>query len=496
MQESLAAAFRVATSLPLFLLTSRLSSSYRLSLMKCFVVICSLLATWGILQDQFRDGRFEGPFEYANAWGIVLLVGLIVSIMIVNLTNQMRYLWLCSILTAGVVLTGSRTVVILLLIAIPIQYLAFGKSHRRTWAQVTLAIAAGGLASLLLPLSKSFFFAALALILVIQLLFHKKQWPALPTVIASAAILSSALLLLGFSNPTSLQRFKQLGIHASEWTTRLGYYRDAWSMIKDAPLLGYGGGAWNILQYRYQTAAYTVAYVHNHVLETWIETGIAGVLLLIGTALAFLIKAIGAYKDAAPMARIGIASYMTAFGCLFAHSLVDFTFSYPLLFGLWVMLGVLAVPSSEMKATLTTVHISRFVIASMAAMTLAIFAFRIGTSEVFMTQAEQIKDAPAAIAKIRQSIPLAVSPATQHTRIAYLSTEQYLRTHETTLLDAASQEVSEALALNPDDVHSLFLRCQIAYAQGDTAQAKLDLQELIKQYPFRTDFRTELARWN
>ncbi|WP_208607651.1 O-antigen ligase family protein [Paenibacillus pectinilyticus] len=467
-QEALAAAFRVAIFLPLAVLGLQLTFAHRLALVRALVYLCSCLVVWGVIFNQFRDGRFEGTLDYANAWGILLLTVFVMSLMLAAIENKLHYIWLCVLLGVGILLTESRTVLVLFVITVPIQYAAFGKENRR---------------------------------LISTFLIKSIRTNA----IVNAAILFFTVLAALFiytNHAMSLDRLLQINTHASEWTTRLGYYHDAWQMIINSPLLGYGGGAWNILQYQYQTAAYTVLYLHNHWLETWIDIGLIGVMVFLFMVGLMIWKGISNYKQSTGAAKIWTASCLTGFGCLLVHSTVDFTFSYPVLFGLWMLLGLM-IPASSNKTAPTVAKpvIWTFRIPlTVVLLLISILSIRLGMSEALFRQAEQAphesKTIQQAIQLLEHSASLTFFPVEQHTSIAYFLLQDYLNTKQASNLNRAASEIDKAFLTNPQDVHALFLRCQIAYAQGHRTEAKQELQLLSLRFPFRTDIQIELQKWN
>jgi O-antigen ligase len=500
-QESLSTSFRVAIVLPLLLIAVQLTKEHAQALVRMLVYICSGWVISGVLFNQFREGRFEGSLEYANTWGILLLTALILSLMLFALENKIHYIWLCSLLTSGVILSGSRTVLVLLIVTVPVQYWAFGKGNRKSLPQASIAISTGMINALTYPWSKWAFICSV-LIVTLLIIFTKKIQARLLSIAIIPVLLVLTGVILYSIDSILLKRLIQITPRASEWSTRLGYYHDAWLMIKDSPLFGYGGGAWNILQYHYQTAAYSVRYLHNHWLETWIETGVVGVLLFLTLVLMFIWKGLSVYKKAENSTKIWVVGCLSAFGCLLAHSAVDFTFNYSILFGLWVLLGlIIPIHFNDLTPKKESLHTRRplRILVSLALVILSYISIRLSISESLISQAEQVpnhvKNNPQAIQLLERSTSLAFVSADQHTRVAYLLLKDYLETNNSTHLKRAATEINYALSMNPQDVHVLFLRCQIEYAQGNRKSAELELQELKKQFPFRADIQSELEKW-
>lgn len=124
---------------------------------------------------------------------------------------------------------------------------------------------------------------------------------------------------------------------------RFTYYGDAWEIIKNHPFLGAGGGAWNALYHRYKEGAYFSSEVHNHFLQTWVETGTVGFLFF--TAF-WLVLAFNLYllwrrrHEAGPAFPLVWGSGIAALALL-GHSAIDFNLSLPALaIILWGLAGI------------------------------------------------------------------------------------------------------------------------------------------------------------
>lgn len=63
---------------------------------------------------------------------------------------------------------------------------------------------------------------------------------------------------------------------------RLVFFEDGIKLFKESPIIGLGLGAFENAIYRVQSFFYETKYVHNHYIQTLLETGIIGLLLFIG----------------------------------------------------------------------------------------------------------------------------------------------------------------------------------------------------------------------
>ena len=71
---------------------------------------------------------------------------------------------------------------------------------------------------------------------------------------------------------------------------RFTFYRDAFKIIKDYPIIGAGGGGWASLYFGYQSHLYWSNQVHNYFMQAWIETGTVGFLSIISIWITLFIN--------------------------------------------------------------------------------------------------------------------------------------------------------------------------------------------------------------
>src|SRR5690606_5945812 len=82
--------------------------------------------------------------------------------------------------------------------------------------------------------------------------------------------------------PDSLEaRISAINLQQHSVLERATFYANAMTMIKDYPVFGAGGGGWAALFESYQTNPYTSRQAHNFFLQHWIETGTAGIVILL-----------------------------------------------------------------------------------------------------------------------------------------------------------------------------------------------------------------------
>jgi Tfp pilus assembly protein PilF len=138
------------------------------------------------------------------------------------------------------------------------------------------------------------------------------------------------------------RRFFGFKIQERNVQERLVFFKDAVEIIKDYPLLGLGGHGWKSRYFQYQSERYSTTEVHNHFLQVWIETGLAGFLLFLGIWLSFLYSTYRVLRVSEDSEKKVLAvAVAAAVMAVVTHSLYDFTLSLGAI-GLfvWSLMGV------------------------------------------------------------------------------------------------------------------------------------------------------------
>jgi len=109
---------------------------------------------------------------------------------------------------------------------------------------------------------------------------------------------------------------------------RLRFYRDAWAIVRDYPLLGLGGQGWQSRNFQYQSAAYLSKTVHNHFLQLWVDAGISAVLFFLGMLVSFALLCIRLIRHPADNEqKVLVSALCLALFSVVTHSLYDFNLS-------------------------------------------------------------------------------------------------------------------------------------------------------------------------
>lgn len=120
-------------------------------------------------------------------------------------------------------------------------------------------------------------------------------------------------------------RFKEIASITDIMSGRNNFYRDGFNMLKDHWLFGAGGNAWFAMYKQYQSYNYGSTEVHSFPLQLWLETGLIGILTFILLIAALIILY---FKNRKSEKGITITLILMPVIMLFAHSTLDFNFSY------------------------------------------------------------------------------------------------------------------------------------------------------------------------
>ena len=204
------------------------------------MLIISLLlgiipATRGIVF--LKNYRLKGFFEYSNTFALFLLLGLIVITQ--SKRNKVSIIMHIAFI-AGIILTGSRTTLILTALFVLAWCFSKENKQKKTYLIIYICI--------------------FVLFILYVLVFNQ----------------SSVLgRLISFKSTTLLERFV--------------YWKDGISLLK-TNLFGHGYMGYSYKIYSIQTGPYETRFVHNEYLQMAIDIGIMPTLLFIGTLIKSIVS--------------------------------------------------------------------------------------------------------------------------------------------------------------------------------------------------------------
>jgi len=276
-ESAILEAARVSSLLPLAVLFGLLSQDARASFLRQWPWCGAFLTLWGIAFGLYRDGRLESTFGYANVFAAFLLCGILEALRSYRDTRKATFMALAAVQTFGLVLTGSRSTLAFAVVALGVVgYRAFRRRKARN-----VALAGAGAA-----------------------VIATAGWLALPSSV--------------------VMRLTEWTWRTPELDLRRVYWTDAVELIRSHLFTGLGGGGWAI-----STSGYFVKYVHQHYLQIALDAGVVGLLV-------FLLLATHAVRSGIH----GRCPRTIPALVLLAHAAVDLDLTYPLVFGLLIVLFV------------------------------------------------------------------------------------------------------------------------------------------------------------
>ena len=135
------------------------------------------------------------------------------------------------------------------------------------------------------------------------------------------------------------QRIKDINLETKSSRERIEWTRDAINMLKERPLLGYGGGGWEAAYRHYQRYFYSSTQVHNYYAQLAVETGLVGIAVVGALWVSYLAVSLKNYLSYQGENRLLVASLLAGALSLGLHAALDFDLALGavsiLLWSLW-----------------------------------------------------------------------------------------------------------------------------------------------------------------
>ncbi|WP_113672652.1 O-antigen ligase family protein [Vallitalea guaymasensis] len=205
-------------------------------------------------------------------------------------------------------------------------------------------------AALLLTFSRSMYIIAIGTLLIIIIYDRKKIKYLIPAVLLGTAVW---YIIMTFGDFTHMfDRIEETSTQTSEWLTRLLYYKDSISIMKDYPF-GSGHLGYFYIQRKYQTGAtYYVKYIHSNVLQVVMDIGIVGFALM---GIYFVYNTLSK--------RLTFYDKLSIF-IIFGHGAIDFDWQF-LVIGFLILIIVFVDEAKIKEISITGIKtLGTFIIAS------------------------------------------------------------------------------------------------------------------------------------
>jgi len=319
------------------------------------------------INDGFIFGRIASTLQYANATGGYLIAIFLLGFYLwVRSSDNSKYLYVFgNYITLTIFLaTKSRGALLVLIPILVLLFIGLAKKERvmaviNVSLLLVLSIAVN-IKLLDLIINGSYGLAWLIFVLggigalAIQKLQDKppESLKAKSNYLALGAVSLVLLVVVGMAVSmisdwplgqkisNSFNYVKEIKLDTRNSLERQYFYKDALKMVKDSPVLGYGGGGWQAGYRAFQSYNYSSRQVHNHYLQTWVETGTVGIAILLSIWGFFIYTVYGFWKRKNENWSLIWITFLAALS-LQIHAVIDFDLSLSAItFVIFAIIGI------------------------------------------------------------------------------------------------------------------------------------------------------------
>lgn len=123
---------------------------------------------------------------------------------------------------------------------------------------------------------------------------------------------------------------------------RVVFYKDALKLIKEKPLTGFGGDAWNLLYKDIRSYNYTATQVHSYPIQLFLEFGVIALIAYIVMIISIIIKIKKANQE-----LYGVCISLLA---IILHSAIDFDLSFMnMLIYMFILISIISTSTIKLE---------------------------------------------------------------------------------------------------------------------------------------------------
>lgn len=331
-----------------------------------------------------------------------------------------------------------------------------------------------------------------------------------PGIIIILGVIAVALLLtnnpIRSLLPTTLEeRLASINFNQHSVLERWTFYEDGFTVSEDYPVLGAGGGAWQALFQQYQNNPYWSKQAHSYFVQTLVEVGWIGLIVLLAILVYSYLLYIRFYMKHPERRGSHLVFFIFSFSLLL-HSAIDFDMSYVYLsFLVFICLGAMLAPYSDlMKWNKTEKETDKKAAAEAKSKggnwgkyafgtvigAVAIVLFICSVKEVSANRsylsAVQMATNTSSIQKLLVPLDKAIEQSPSHTQFSILKIDWlqqvYKNNQEAKYLQEALQTVNEAKKLDPYNRTLVLDRYQLLKLSGDTEGMLAELEDGLDKF--------------
>lgn len=325
-------------------------------------------------------------------------------------------------------------------------------------------------------------------------------------VAGAVAVLFLALIPFGIRRlPKDLvHRLASISLQDESIGQRLQFSADALKIVRDYPILGTGGGGFDATYQAYQSYGYVSSQVHNHFIQTLVETGVVGFAAFIALWVAAIYAYITAVRRADPITATLAGGSLVLALTMGVNGWMDFNLSLSavslVLWTLWAV--VVSVPrSAHLEVSRSRGGFRRApavpaTVAMVSAISIAVFAGRLlaGSFTGDLAQLEMKLSPQAAQTMLAHAI--AEDPFDASYRVDLGQTEFLLAKTQKNdqLAHKAQVDVRKGLHLNSTNASYETIYGAMALQLGSVDEGLNALERAVADQPFVPSRYEELAK--
>ncbi len=507
-----------------------------------YVVVMFGLLNWfgnAHYQDAVLADRLSSVFQYPNAYAAYLIAIAICALIMAQSSRKKKYLVFHAFMLVPVflslLLTLSRGALLVLFIVL-IFYLTLLPWKRQLLSVMELGIVGIAAFSIygfavktrgqllenysqgvslrgwLLVLGISAI--ASLVVLGVRLWFGKlddnkadKRWSpkhlALPVVLVSSGLALYVLILSNFPFSKILpaeiaSRLEGVNLQSTSVFLRNTLYEDAIRAGADYPVFGAGGGAWSVLSELVKSYPYSSSKVHNFYIETYLESGMFGLIALMAILCYVFVLLIGQIKKKIRETSEDIRWLIFPFFSIviLAHSFVDFDMSFFYLSSLvFLTLGASAAISNRQitvnwgKGRVTKVFASGLFLVAIFMIYKCILALR---ADEYYRSSMNVLAAAGKYDAFQSAIEQAESLRPGHSQyllsMAQLNQLMYRETKNESFSRTAEYALNKLKAIDPYNFEAVEINCDLDMDRMNFDRAHEVVGRAVKLFPWTIGF--------
>ncbi|MBD2845931.1 O-antigen ligase family protein [Paenibacillus sp. IB182496] len=327
---------------------------------------------------------------------------------------------------------------------------------------------------------------------------------AVPVLLAVLGIVFVFVLLSGFANtflPEAIaNRLENINFQQHSVLERATFYVDAMKVVADYPLLGAGGGGWTALYEQYQNNPYISRQAHSYLVQSLVEVGWIGFVVLIGLIGFVYYWYIRHYFKDREDEKDHLVFFIFS-AAILVHSLIDFDMSYVyvssvVFLSLGVLGGIYPKEIKIPKLSWNQLRIIRYIypsVLAVLAIILAVVAYREYNAQryfkhaVYLATSEQ-RPLNELLAPLDEALALSPDHPAYNLLKADWYRQAYLQTQDTTYVEENKKRLTELKHSEPYERQLILAQYRNFKVLGEYNLALEVLEEGIRKFQWDINF--------